>query len=813
MRLPLEWLGEYCDAGLPVRDLVERLTMTGTKVEARHHHGVGELDSFVVGKVLAADKHPDADRLTVCRVDVGEGEPAQIVCGAPNVAAGQTVAVARPGAVMPDGTKLGRAKLRGVESDGMILAEDELAIGTLHAGTMELEEGPAPGTPLADVLPIATEVLELEITPNRPDCLGVYGVSREVHAATGAALAPPPWAGTDLGPAQGIDGVSIEVRDPDLCPRFTAVAFTNVSIAESPPWLKARLMAAGQRPISNVVDITNYVMLLTAQPLHAFDLDKVAGGTLVVRRARDGEEIRTLDDQTRSMPPDGMLIEDAEGPTSIAGIMGGERSEVSDETTRVLMEVATWVGPNIHATSNALGLRSEASTRFEKGLSPESTVEAQIVAKALMVQLCGATALSGWIDAGGPGPEPQVIRTREANVTGLLGVAVARERQREVLGALGFGVADAGTQGDSPGSTGLDVSVPHWRRLDVTREADVIEEVARLAVLEDLPATLPRGRPGARLTEAQRLRRRAEDVLVGRGLDQVAGWSFAAPSLPDRLRLPADSPLRRVVTVENPMSEEESILRPSVLGSLLDAAQHNMARGRERIAIFESGTVYRAHPMGSDATTPAHEHHALATLLIGPLTPATWGTPDPPAASFFAAKGLLEAVLDTLRVDWEVVSADEPYLHPGRAAHVRVAGGERLGWLGELHPLVARAWDVDGTAAGFAVDLGKVIAAAPGVVAFADVTSFPPVREDLAVVMAGDVPAGDVVAAVRGAGGELLRSASVFDRYDMGEGRVSLAIHLEFAAPDRTLTDKEVAGVRDQIVKTLADRVGAVPRA
>src|SRR5579884_225549 len=333
MRVPLNWLREYVDPPLDTHTIADRLTMTGTKVEAIHRHGVGALENFVVGRVLEAEQHPNADRLSVCLVDIGGGAPQQIVCGAPNVAAGQTVAVAKPGAVMPDGTKLGKAKLRGVESNGMILAEDEVAIGTEHAGIMVLEpdglrrrrQAPPtsrlqPGTPLETVLPIATDVLELEITSNRPDCLGVYGVARETHAATGAPLSAPPWS-EDPGSAGRVEGAAVEVRAPELCPRFTARVFEEVTIGPSPPWLKARLMAAGQRPISNVVDITNYVMLATGQPLHAFDLDRVAGARLTVRRAREGEQVQTLDEQVRTLDGEMVVIEDADGPTSIAGVM------------------------------------------------------------------------------------------------------------------------------------------------------------------------------------------------------------------------------------------------------------------------------------------------------------------------------------------------------------------------------------------------------------------------------------------------------------------------------------------------------------
>jgi phenylalanyl-tRNA synthetase beta chain len=802
MRVPVEWLQEYADPGLPVRALEERLTMTGTKVEAVHHHGVDALDSFVVGKVLEAARHPDADRLTVCSVDVGDGGPQQIVCGAPNVAAGQIVAVARPGAVMPDGAKLGVAKLRGVESNGMILAEDELGIGIEHAGIMVLDDDLRPGTPLHGVLPIATEVLELEITPNRPDCLGVYGVAREVHAVTGASLAPPPWS-EDPGTPGPIEGVEVRVEAPDLCPRFTARVFEDVRIGPSPPWLKARLMAAGQRPINNVVDITNYAMLLVGSPLHAFDLDRVAGGRLVVRRARDGEQVTTLDDQVRTLDGDMLVIEDDAGPTSLAGIMGGERSEVHEDTTRVLMEVANWDGPNIHRTSQLLGLRSEASGRFEKGLAPEQAMEAQIVAAQLMLELTGARLAPGTIDVGGPGPPPAVIRLRERKVAELLGRAIERPRQAEILRALQFGVEAA--------PDGLDVSVPPFRRNDVYREADLVEEVARIDGLDKLPATLPARRGSAgRLTTNQRLRRRAVDALVGRGMYEPVGWSFTDPGLADRLRLEPDDPRRRFVVLENPMSEDQSVLRTTLAGALLDAARHNVARATPDLALFESGTVYLA----TGEKLP-HEHRALGGIVTGRLHPQSWGTAEPPRAGFFAAKGLLGAALDAVRARWEVQPATEPFLHPGRTARV-LTGGEEVGWIGELHPLVARRWDLDAGAALFEIDLDRALGHADAVPQYVDLTSFPALRLDLAFTLPDEVPAATVLATLREAGGTLLAGVRVFDLYrgaQVGEGRKSLALALSFRAPDRTLTDEDVAPLRDRIVAAVRDGLGGELRA
>ena len=798
MHVPVEWLREHCSPDISTAQLAERLEMTGTEVAGIATRGVGAHDRFVIGRVLTAEQHPDADRLKVCTVDVGEDEPAHIVCGAPNVAAGQTVAVARPGAIMPGGVKLKKAKLRGQVSEGMILAEDELEIGADHAGIMVLEpDGLRPGQPLEEVLPLGTEVLDLEATPNRPDELGLYGVAREVHAATGAPLSEPPWA-TDPGSADGDLPVTVEVQSPDLCPRFTARVFEDVTIGPSPLWLKARLSAAGQRPINNVVDITNYVMLLTGQPLHAFDLDRVAGGRLVVRRAQEGEQVVTLDDQVRTLGPADCLIADDEGPTSIAGIMGGDRSEVSETTTRVLLEVANWHGPSINATSNKLVLRTEASSRYEKGLAPEQTMDAQAFASALLVAHAGARLLPGTIDVGGSGPEPAVLRLREARVERLLGIPIPREEQSEHLRALGFGVADA--------DDGLDVTVPYWRREDVTREADLVEEIARLhGVNENLPATLP-SRKGAIgvLTPAQRIRRRAEDVLVGRGLYEIAGWSFAERALLDRLRIPQDSALRDVVEVENPMSEAQAILRPTILGSLLDAAAANMARGHRDLGLFESAAVYRA-----SETEPADEHHALAALITGRLTPRSWG-PAAGTADIFAASALVAAVLDTLRVDWSVAPASWPFLHPGRSAEVR-AGDVRLGFVGEVHPLVAATWDIEQPVAAFALDLGKVIDAVPEPAGYADVVSYPPLRQDLAVILPVDVPAGRAAEVIRGAGGALLAGAEVFDVYtgaQAGEGRRSLAFALTFRAADRTLTDEDVAPVRDAIVAALRDELG-----
>ncbi len=797
MRVPMEWLREYCELHMDAHTLAQRLALTGTEVERVEHHGVSELEHFVVGHVLERRKHPDADRLSVCMVDTGGSTPAQIICGAPNVAAGQTVGVARPGAVMPDGTRLQKAKLRGIVSQGMILSERELQISDEHTGIMVLDQAHAPGTPLADVAPIATEVLVLEITPNRPDCLSIYGVAREVAAATGAQLRPAPWE-YDPGSFGVLDGITIVNQAGDeLCPRFTARIFDGVRVGPSPLWLKARLMACGQRPISNVVDITNYVMLLTGQPMHAFDRERIAGGRLTVRTAHDGERIQTLDGQQRTLSERAVVIEDGDGPTSIAGVMGGGRSEVSDQTTSILSEAATWNGPNIHATSQALGLRSEASTRFEKGLAREQTLWAQAVATRLFQDLCGATVRPGTLDLGAPPPPPVTIHLRDARIERLLGMSVPRARCRELLQTIGFGTADA--------ADGLDVTVPDFRRADVTREADLIEEVSRLAGLESLPATLPARRTAVgRLTAPQRLRRRLEDGLAAHGLHEIVGWSFQAPDVSARLLLDGEP----AVELANPMSSEQARMRTGLIASLLDVAARNHARGATRLALFESGAVYL--PDSSGVSGVAREPHHLAALVCGAVRAPTWREQHPPQADFFAAKGLLGAVLASAGVPWQLIAGSEhPFLHPGRRATVQV-GAAGVGWVGEIHPRVASGWGLSETVAAFEIDLSAI--EPPGPHAFADLTSFPAVHEDLAIVVGEHVPASELLAVIDSAGAPLLRSSEVFDVFRdeqrLGADLKSVAVRLSFAAGDRTLTDEEVARQRQLIIAAVDGQLG-----
>ena len=548
-------------------------------------------------------------------------------------------------------------------------------------------------------------MIELEPTSNRVDCFGVYGVAREVHAITGAELAPAPWDSDAEPGGEGRveDHASVAVEVPELCPRFTARVFTDVTIGPSPLWLKARLSAAGQRPINNVVDITNFVMLMTAQPLHAFDLDKVPGGELIVRTATDGEKMRTLDGTERRFDADAVLVCDRNGPSGVAGIMGGEVSEVSATTTSVLLEVATWNGVNILRTSRKLGLRSDASNRFEKQLHPELAIRAQRIASRLMIELCGAKLVPGTIDEYPDEPPPRRIGLRGERVEGLLGMPVAAAEREEYLRRLDFAV--------SPEGEDLEAVVPPHRYYDVTREVDLIEEVGRIHGYADhLPGRLPEGVGQAGgLTREQALRRRAEDVIRDIGFDAVVTLSLTDPEMPARLRIAAGDERAAPITVSNPLSRDHSALRTTLLGTLLDAARHNLAHGAERVALAESGRAYLATrpgrlagsrgsdpgsekgpevagAVGSDPgpRAPAYEPQRIAALAVGPLGEAGWRDPVGPA-DFYSMKGALEALCAQLGAEVAVEAGEEPFLHPGRAGRVLIGGAE-AGWIGEVHP-------------------------------------------------------------------------------------------------------------------------------
>ncbi|HEY3069736.1 MAG TPA: phenylalanine--tRNA ligase subunit beta, partial [Gaiellaceae bacterium] len=568
MKIPLTWLRDYVAVEAPLDELVERISVSIADVERVFRRGVadedGNLGLYRVGRVLEAGKHPNADRLQLCTVDVGEGEPRQIVCGAWNFGEGSTVAVALPGAVLPDGRRLERAKLRGTVSDGMILSERELELGTDHTGIIVLSEPWEPGTPLADVLPLADVVLELEITPNRPDLLAVYGVAREVAALYGEELSPPPGHDPERSADEPVD---VAIEDYAGCPRYIGRLFRDVRIEPSPPWLKARLIAAGMRPISNVVDVTNYVMHALGNPLHAFDFDTLGGGKIVVRRARPGEEFTSLDGVVRKLDPEDLVIADAERAIAFAGIMGGLDTEVRAETTSVLLEAANFEPLGILRSSERHALRTEGSGRWEKGVDPFLAQQAAALATELIVELAGAR-WAGHVDLKGDLPEPPVVPFRPERASRLIGLDIPAAHQAEILRRLGI-----------EGGEGGPMTVPTWRARDLTREADLIEEVARFR-LSEVPFTLSRG-GAAGLTRNQELRRVVEDVLVGCGCSEAYNSSLVADDpAPDAIRLPM------------PLTAEQAVLRTTLLDGLVESARRNVDAGNEQIALFELARVY-----------------------------------------------------------------------------------------------------------------------------------------------------------------------------------------------------------------------------
>ncbi len=755
MRIPLSWLRDYVRVDADAQEIADALSISTAEVNGVHRVGVlGELALFRVGHVLEAAKHPDADRLQLTSVDVGEDRPYSIVCGAWNFGAGAKVAVALPGATLPDGLTLKRRKLRGQLSEGMILAEDELDLGTDHTGIMVLDEALEAGTPLADVLPLVDEVIDLEATGNRADLYAVYGVAREVAALLGGELLPMPGAEPQR---EGDEPAGIGIEDPEACLRFIGRVLRDVSSGDSPPWLRARLRRAGVRAISNVVDVTNYVMLALGSPLHAYDLDLLRGG-LVARRARKGEKVRTLDGVERTLSTEDLVIADGERAVGLAGIMGGEETEVSSSTTNVLLEAANFEPVGILRSSERHALRTEGSNRWEKGVDPQVAGPAATYATQLIVELSGAR-WTGAEDVQGELPKPAVIRLRPERASGLMGLEVAADEQAEILGRLGFGQLKKGFR------------VPTWRVRDVTREVDLIEEVARFK-LPEIPFTLPRREAMfGRLTREQRLRRQVEDVLVGAGYAEAYTTTFVADG---DLRLP------------EPLSAEAAALRSVLYASLVEPARRNADAGEEDVALFEVARVYRE--IGADL--PEERWH-VAGLADGGFAEARWA---------------VEQIYSALGVEPAYERTSEPYLHPGKAA--RTAEG----WLGELHPAL-----LDGAWGAFELDLDALAEAAPHVVGFEEVSPYPEVRQDLAFVVDEEVPAAELLAAIREAAGELLRELEVFDEYrnpaTIGEGKRSLAFRLAFGSLERTLTDEDVAPLRASIVDALATRFGAVLRA
>lgn len=793
MRVPVSWLRELVNVEASTEEIAERLARSGTSVESIERLG-GRVSDVVVAEVLEVDKVPESEKLVVAQVDAGDAGRFQVVAGARNFRAGDRVPLARPGARVttldqPIGV---RTMAKRYESQGMLCSAFELGLGDDHTGILVLPSDTPLGADVAGLLHLDDEVLELEITPNRPDLMSMIGVAREVAVLFDARLDLPGLDVVEEG-HEVASLASVEVDDPQGCPRYLARVVSDLQPGPSPALVQSRLIACGARPLGNLVDATNYVLELTGQPLHAFDLDKLAEHRIVVRRARPGERIVTLDDEERVLDPDDLVIADAVDAQAVAGVIGGAATEVGPDTRRVLIESAYFDPRTVYRTARRHDLRTGASQRFERGADPAAVPAAAALCAVLMHRWAGGRIAPGALDVGSA-PEPATLRLRQRRVDLLLGLHVPPEDARRFLEGLGCDVSGRGEE--------IDVTVPTWRP-DLEREVDLIEEIGRLYGYDRVPATVPTGQRGF-LTKPQLLRRRLREVLLGAGLSEATLSSFVPD--PDLEILGTGD---GVVEITNPLAADQRHLRPSLVPGLLRAAQTNTARGEHSVRLFEMGTVFDGWPE-EDGPLPL-EHLAVGVVLAGDAAGVRWDA-GRRRVDVYDIKGILELVLWELGVArWELGRCEATPYHPGRAATL-LLDGMPVGSFGEIRPSVARAYDLEDGAALMEIGVAPLIERAPDALAVVDVPRLPPVLRDVALALPEDVPAGEVVDAIRSAAGEHLESVGLVDVYhgeQVGEGRRSLAFRLTFRAPDRTLTAGEADAARQAAVEAVVDRFGA----
>ena len=783
MRVPLSWLGEFCDTTLSPEEIADALTRHGVEVE-RLLRPWANLTGVIVARVLEVRDHPGADRLALATVETGDGQR-QVVVGVRNYAPGDLVPYAPPGATLPGmPAALEGREIRGQMSEGMLCSPKELGISGDHERILILPEDLGPGEDLTSLFELRQAVLDIEVHPNRPDLLSVVGVAREVAAATGADFLPPD---TDVaeGTEKAADAATVEVLDPERCPRYLARVIRGVRVGPSPVAAQVRLSAAGMRPLSNVVDATNYALLELGQPLHPFDLALLAGPGIVVRRAAAGERLVTLDDVERHLSDGDLLIADTEKGVAIAGVMGSATAEVGPGTADVLMESAFFEPLGIRRTARRLGLRTEASIRFERGADPEAVAPAASRAAGLIAAWAGGTVLAGEVDVGEP-PARRHVSVRPGRASALLGMPVGAADVRTALGRLRLPATEEGDE--------VTVEIPGFR-VDLEREADLVEEVARMIGYEAIPSTLPGIRQAGGLHRDQRTARRVRDVLAGAGLFETRSLSFGPAS---DLELFQDV-RSQGVRLANPVSDGEAYLRTSLLPGLLRAARRNVAHRRTQVRLFEVGATFTA-----EGAEPA-ERARLAFVLTGPAGEEWPG--ETRIMDYLDARGVLEHLMASLGIDsWSLSEFTFPPFHPGRSTEVLLAGGPPIGEVAELHPRVAEAFELPGRVAVAELFLEPLVEAAGEVATYRPLSRFPPLRRDLAFEVDRDVPAGAVRAAMVEAGGALLDRVLLFDVFEgdpVPEGRKSLAFHLDLRAPDRTLTDDEA----DERVRAISERL------
>ncbi len=818
MKVSLKWLSDYVDVPSDIKEFCDRLDLTGTGVEGVEKLG-SAYDGVVVGHVLTCEPHPDSDHMHVVTVDVGAGEPVQIVCGAPNIAAGINVPVATIGAVLPGDFKIKKSKLRGVTSCGMCCSKRELGMGTDHEGIWILPEDAACGQPIADYLKLTDTVLDLEITPNRPDCLSMVGMAREVGAMYQVPASDPlqDMAGKLEISAAEAASVSVSIEDEVRCPRYTARVIRDCKVGPSPDWMVERLAAIGQRSINNIVDVTNYILFLFGQPLHAFDFDKLVGddgaAKVIVRAAQEGERLVTLDGEDRALTPDMTVIATPErGAVALAGVMGGLDTEVTDETTNILLEAATFEAGRTSRTSRNLGLISESSMRYERGVDDHSIEVRSAAAAALIAEVSGGTVVlmnegDEIVDTWPVCSEPVKLRFRVPRFCAMMGSDIPTDFVVGTLERLGCKVEG------SIDAEVLEVVAPTFRP-DLEREIDLYEEVLRLWGMDRIGSTLPggRGRVGVR-TEGQRIASLVNDTLRACGMNETMTYSFAEPSDIERLRMKADD-LGDAVELLNPLNADQSVMRQSIVPGLLRSVAYNQSRGVKNVQLYEIGTVFFA----AEGRKKPKERQKVAGVMAGAMHEAGWNRSEV-AFDFFDGKGVLESIARELalpKVRFRALSAEEAlHLQPGRAAEMMAAGAV-IGWVGEIHPLAAGAFEANAPIVAFELDMAALVKAARPARDYVDVPTFPAVAMDQAFVVSEDVTHERMCQVMTSAGGKLLESVSLFDVYRdeerVGAGKKSMAYALTYRAADRTLTSEEVERAHERLVKKVCGATGAEVR-
>lgn len=795
MKISSNWLKEHIDLGLSASELSAHLLRLGFEVAGVQHLGP-TFTGVVVAKVVSRDKHPNADKLSVCVVDDG-ARKWNVVCGAPNVAAGQTIAFARIGAVLPGDLKIGKAKLRGVESQGMICSRAELGMPKQTDGIWVMDEGPALGTEVGSLLGPADDILEVEVTSNRPDCLSHRGLARELAAYLHKPLKPLAHALSETLTTVW----SVAVDDPTACPFYGARLIEGVKVGESPAWLKARLEAVGLRPINSVADITNFVLHDVGHPLHAFDADQLVGGKIVVRRSKKGEKLLALDHKSYDLPEGLLVIADAEKPVALAGVMGGEESSVTEKTTRVVLEGAYFAPSEVRKSSQKTHLRSDSSYRFERGADPEGAAAAAARAAELIVRLAGGSAAKT-TEVAAPRPANPAVKTTVSRLNSILGAAFAAS---EVQGALRAIAPDLKTDGDA-----LELRAPSWRR-DIATAYDLAEEVGRLLGYDNIPYRMaPLAPMAATTTPVERQSRRVRLRLSALGLWEAYNYDLLSEKALAACRLSAAGLPR----VDNPLSEDWAVLRPSLLPGLLKNAQYNLSRGADAVRLFELGKAYKL-----DGASVG-ESWRVAGLMLGPVLDARWQPARAPKAGFPDAKAVVEDLLSQAgAVSWSPLSepaagsaAGDALFHPAHSLRA-LADGKPVATVGCLHPRVARAFDLEREdAVLFDADLGWLATRAASHARFKPFSAFPVSRRDLALVLDKAVAYAKVEEAVRACALPELQGLSLFDVYEgkgVPDGARSLAIRLIFGRADRTLTDAEVAQAAETVVAALSQKLGA----